>query len=239
MIKMNKFLDYFKKKISIWLLQDIKDKLSELDQKSYNRRYYAIEQTADYLVGARIPGDYCEFGVYKGDTFIHAYRWFSSFKSTKFYAFDSFQGLPKPKGPDAKKGYTSNFKKNDFAFSKKDFEKNLRLANVDMERVVVIPGWFKDTLSHKKTNKYGLKKIAIAWIDCDLYESAVPVLKFITPYLSPGTVLIFDDWRCFRNNPNFGVQKACREWLKKNPKIKLNELFSFGWHGIALTIVTC
>lgn len=236
---MNRLLHYFKKKISDWLLQDIKDKLYELDQESYNRRFYAIEQTADYLVGARIPGDYCEFGVYKGSIFIHAYIWMSSFKSMKFYAFDSFQGLPEPKGLDAKDGFTSNFRQGDFAYSERDFKKNLRLANVNMKRVTVIPGWFKDTLKQNKTNQFGLKKIAVAWIDCDLYQSAVPVLNFITPYLSPGTVLIFDDWRCFRNNPNFGVQKACHQWLKKNPKIKLNELFSFGWHGIALTVISC
>lgn len=236
---MNKLSKYFKKKISEWLLQDIKDKLYELDQESYNRRFYAIEQTADYLVGARIPGDYCEFGVYKGNTFVHAYNWFSSFKSMKFYAFDSFRGLPEPKGLDAKDGFTSSFQKGDFTYSEKDFKKNLRLGNVNMKRVTVIPGWFKDTLKQNKINQFGLKKIAVAWIDCDLYQSAVPVLNFITPYLSPGTVLIFDDWRCFRNNPNFGVQKAYREWLKNNPEIKLNELFSFGWHGLALTVVTC
>jgi O-methyltransferase len=86
---------------------------------------------------------------------------------------------------------------------------------------------------------YAIERIAVAWIDCDLYESTVPVLKFITPHLCVGSVIVFDDWRCYRNHPDFGEQRACREWLEANPGIKLRELLSFGWNGIAFTIVSC
>ena len=222
------------------VLAIVQPKLNELEYRSFNRRYYAIEQTAEYLVGAEIEGDYCEFGVYKGATFIHAYKSMSLlFRSMRFFAFDSFGGLPEPKGLDAKDGYSSSFKKNDFAFSQKDFEKNLHKEKVNFKKITIVPGWFKDTLCHDLGKKINLKKIAVAWIDCDLYESAVPVLNFITPFLVPGSVVVFDDWHCFRNNPKYGVQKACREWLKRNPKIKLNELFSFGWNGEVFTVERC
>ncbi|MCG2718374.1 MAG: methyltransferase, partial [Nanoarchaeota archaeon] len=66
---------------------------------------------------------------------------------------------------------------------------------------------------------------------CDLYESTVLVLDFITEYIQDGTIIIFDDWFSFRGNPNRGEQKAFKEWLKKNPSIKTTEFYRFGWHG--------
>ena len=83
------------------------------------------------------------------------------------------------------------------------------------------------------------KRIAMTWIDCDLYESTVPVLDFITPYLAVGTVIVFDDWRCFRNHPDFGEQRACREWLESNKQIQLAELFAYGCCGMVFTVRSC
>ena len=107
---------------------------------------------------------------------------------------------------------------------------------VDLNRVQIVKGWFNKTLNSKTASEINLRRIAVAWIDCDLYESTIPVLNFITPFLSDGTVIIFDDWRCYRNDPEFGEQKACSEWLERNPQLKLNKLFSFGWNGIAFTV---
>jgi O-methyltransferase len=215
-------------------LQALKDRVSTLEYRSFNRRFYAIEQMTDYLVGAQVPGDYCEFGVWKGDTFKHAFAYLGgAFPEMRFYAFDSFEGLPEPKGLDSVDGYASNFHESEFSCSLESFMGNMREASVDLSRVVTVKGWFDQTL---KTGSHGIKKIAAAWIDCDLYESTVPVLEFLTPYLSSGSVIIFDDWRCYKNHPEFGEQRACREWLGRNPSIKLSELFSFGWNGIAFTV---
>ena len=81
--------------------------------------------------------------------------------------------------------------------------------------------------------------MAAAYIDCDLYESTVPVLRFLTKRLSVGSVILFDDYRCFRNLPDFGQQLACREWLEANSHIRLRDLFQFGWHGQAFTVASC
>lgn len=230
-------INYLKRNV---ILKDIYSKLNEIEYRNFNRRFYAIEQTTDYLVGAQIPGDYLEFGVYKGSTFAYAYKWMSPhFGTMNFIAFDSFEGLPEPKGIDAEKGYASNFHKNEFSCTEKEFLNNLRDSGVDLNRVKTVKGWFDETLKPEKAQNHGVTKIAVAWIDCDLYESTIPVLNFITPYLSIGSVIIFDDWRCYRNNPDFGEQKACREWLNGNQQISLAELFSFGWNGIAFTVTAC
>lgn len=219
---------------------DVYARIATLEYRSFNRRFYAIEQCAEYLVGAQLDGDYLEFGVYKGDTFSHAYKWMSPhFKEMKFVAIDSFEGLPRPKGIDSAEGYSSHFYETQFACSRQEFTQNICAKGVDLGRVKIIEGWFDETLSPERAPDHDVKAIAVAWVDCDLYESTVPVLNFITPYLAAGSVIIFDDWRCYRNHPDFGEQRACREWLESNPKIQLSELFSFGWNGIAFTVTAC
>jgi len=218
-------------------LKDVYEKLAQLEYRSFNRRFYAVEQVTEYLIGAQVPGDYLEFGVYQGATFVHAYRWMSThFKKMKFFAFDSFEGLPTVSGIDAPNGYSSNFTQGQFTCSEEKFLKNLLDRDVDVGRVRTIKGWFKETLTRSKAENYGIDNIAVAWVDCDLYESTVPVLEFITPYLTTGSVIAFDDWRCFRNSPDFGEKKACKEWLSRNKHIDLHELISFGWNGIVFTV---
>ena len=206
----------------------------------YRNRWDAIDNLADYLVGAEVPGDYLEFGVYQGTTFSYAcQKMMPVFEKMRFIAFDSFEGLPHVEGLDNIKGYSSSFYPGQFAFSQSDFIANLKKDRVDMSRVVVVKGWFDQTLDSKKIANSRIDKVAAAWIDCDLYESTVPVLQFLTSKLSVGSVVLFDDWRCFRNLPNFGQQRACREWLEANHQLKLYELFSFGWHGVAFTAGSC
>lgn len=236
----NKLLGKVVARLARFFLPHIYARLETLEYRSFNRRFYAIEQCAEYLIGAQIDGDYLEFGVYQGTTFSHAYQWMAPhFKNMRFLAFDSFEGLPRPQGLDAADGYSSHFYETQFACSQDEFTQNIRKKGVDIGRVRVIQGWFDKTLSPEKAVDYGVTKIAVVWIDCDLYESTIPVLNFITPFLVTGSVIIFDDWRCYRNNPDFGEQRACREWLESNNKLRLSELFSFGWNGIAFTVTSC
>ncbi|MDQ1639504.1 MAG: O-methyltransferase [Pyrinomonadaceae bacterium] len=222
------------------LLKPIYARLNKLEYhilEPHNRRWVAIDDLTDYLTGADVPGDYLEFGVYIGTTFIHAYHrmsWF--FKEMRFFALDSFEGLPKPRGLDALNGYTSKFFESQFSCSEDQFIDHLKAGGVDLNKVTTVPGWFDKSLTDENAAAHGIGKIAAAWIDCDLYESTVPILKFITSRLSTGSVVLFDDWKCFRNSPDLGEQRACREWLAENPQITLRELFSFGSHGIAFTV---
>ncbi|MBK7422030.1 MAG: class I SAM-dependent methyltransferase [Propionivibrio sp.] len=221
-------------------LADLYSRLNTLEYRSFNRRFYAVEQCAEYLVSAGLDGDYLEFGVYQGATFSHAFQWISPhFKDMKFWAFDSFEGLPKPQGLDSANGYAGNFHEKEFSCSKEEFTRSIHAKGVDLGKVTMVKGWFSETLTPQHAQEYAIKRIAMAWIDCDLYESTVPVLDFITPYLVVGTVIVFDDWRCFRNHPDFGEQRACREWLETNKQIQLAELFSYGCCGMVFTVRSC
>ena len=219
------------------LLSDVERRLGMLERHAVNRRFYAVEQVAEYLVGAQVPGDYLEFGVYKGTTFAHACNLMGPlFPDMRFVACDSFEGLPAPQGIDAVDGYTSHFFHGQFQCSKTEVLANLRNEQVDLARVLIVEGWFDKTLTDETRTAHRLQKVAFAWIDCDLYESTVPVLQFITPMLSIGSALLFDDWRCFRNLPDFGQQRAVREWIDATPGLRLTELMSFGWNGLVFTV---
>ena len=205
-----------------------------------NRRHVAIEEIAGYLVAAEIPGHYLEFGTAEGLTFSYAAREMSvPFSDMHFYAFDSFQGMPEIKGLDAQDGYTSAFAKGQFMCSEADFLKRLKRDGCPMKRIHTVKGWFHETLAPDNAKHIGIDKVAAAWIDCDLYESTVPVLDYLTDKLSVGAVIIFDDWRAYRNLPHLGQQRACQEWLQANPQIQLRELFSFAWHGLAFSVSSC
>lgn len=207
----------------------------------YKNRWDVVDKLADYLVGTQIAGDYLEFGVYLGKTFSYAFQSMAQlFPEMRFVALDSFEGLPEPKGIDVVENYSSGFYAGQFACSRQQFVNNLVLEHVDMERVMIIKGWFDETLqSNDAEGASTINKVAAAWIDCDLYESTVPVLDYLTSRMSVGTVLLFDDWRCYRNLVDCGQQRACSEWLERNPKIKLNDFVDFGFHGKSFTVSAC
>lgn len=205
---------------------------------SYNEREKLLLQIMDYVRSNRLEGDYLEFGIYRGGTLIPAYHFSKAIgknlKIMKFYGFDSFEGLPEVKGLD-KKNFP-HFRKGDYKGSLEEVKSLLKKSKVDLKRVRLIKGWFNSSLNKEFKENLPIKKAAIIWIDCDLYESTVQVLNFIKDYLQNGTIVVFDDWFCFRGNPEQGEQKAFSEWLKKNKNIKAIELRRSYWGGMAFLI---
>jgi hypothetical protein len=218
-------------------VETLEQRLTWLEKRVANRRWAAVEDMGEYLVVAEVPGDYCEFGIYRGDTFQYAARLLApAISDMRFVAFDSFMGLPKPMGIDALGGYTGHFHEGEFAMSRPEVERRVAASGADMSRCIFVEGWFDRTLNDETAGNIGLNKIAAAWIDCDLYASTVPVLNFIGPRLSEGSILLFDDWRAFRNLADRGQQLATAEWLARNSNLTLRELFSFGSGGIAFSV---
>src|SRR5262249_17911832 len=142
---------------------------------------------------------------------------------------DSFEGLPEISGEDI--AAPRQFEKGEYSCDVETFKANLARNGVDLGKVTITAGWFNETLNEGTKQKLPIQKAAIVWIDCDLYESTVPVLDFITDYIQDGTLLIFDDWFCFNGNPAYGEQRAFREWLAKNPSLSATEFYKYGWTG--------
>jgi len=187
------------------------------DEKVIRRVFF--DNAMHFISEAGIRGDYLEFGVYKGSSFIEMYHLSVKYlqNNMKFYAFDSFQGLPPIKGVDSLED--SRYKENQYSCSQNIFKQNLIQNHVKLDRTEIISGWYDDILNDK--TKKGLKtsKASLILIDCDLYESTKHVLDFITSYIQDGTILIFDDYYSYRGRLDRGEPKAFSEWLNNNPEI--------------------
>jgi O-methyltransferase len=188
-----------------------------------------------FISRIELEGDYLEFGVFRGETFrnaILAAR--QGFRGTregkyfgKFFAFDSFQGLPKVASmSDPNNPYIQG----EFCSSRQVF--NDTLGKLSQKNAVhVIEGWFSEVLNPETAKRIPLSLAAFINIDCDLYEPTVSVLEFVLPYLQTGTVIYFDDWYSLKGSIADGEGRACQEWLERHKNIKLVEYRNIGITG--------
>jgi O-methyltransferase len=196
---------------------------------------------ANFVVFNQIPGDYLEFGVHKGDGLIEVYHSLNyhwevyqahakhfnhqcdkTFLSSKrFFAFDSFEGLPHVTSNDTPIHFS---REGIYKVSLDSFRDNVVRQGMDLSRLVAVPGWFDKVLTDELRIQNGLNAACMVFIDCDLYESAVPVFRFLTDLVQDGTVIIIDDFFRYRGNPNKGIQRAFKEWLAGCPHIAVSEL---------------
>ena len=176
-------------------------------------------------------GDYYEFGIYRGYTFWHAQKTTRELgnQRMRFIGLDSFAGLPEIHGVDAYKG---DFSAHQYSASSEQVRKMLDTHGVDWKRTLLIPGFYEDTLSPTLKTTHDLRAAAVAVIDCDLYESASQVLRFLADdMLLDGTILVLDDWNAFDGDDGRGERLAFREFLTANPQWTAEDLFSYGSYG--------
>jgi O-methyltransferase len=149
--------------------------------------------------------DYFEFGVDDGESF----RWWLQHltnPSSRFFGFDSFEGLPEDWGK-LKKG---------------SFSHNGNMPVITDSRAQLIKGWFADTVPVFLTDYHPANKKLIL-MDADLYSSTITVLKAIAPYLQAGDFIMFDEF--FAPQHEF---KAWIEFLHTHSEIKYRAIAAFG-----------
>lgn len=185
-----------------------------------------------YLSRAKIQGDYLEFGVFEGASFKLSLKSAAKFfikgskESPRFFAFDSFEGLP-----ELHASRDSNaFQKGEYKAGVDLFKKNIHGAAKGWD-VRIVPGFFNHTLKESVRRQQDLKAASFVAVDCDIYESTLDVLRFVTPLLRNGSVLYFDDWYFSGGNMNLGEPGACADWLSSNPAIQLIDFGNVGIMG--------
>lgn len=171
-------------------------------------RYDFFKRARSYLQTNRINGVYLEFGSHEANTFRMALNTLG-FPSnliyiSKFYAFDSFEGMPRPYGIDNQKIWRQGM---NFTSERKF----LNIIKKDLHRTEVVKGFYNVTLPNFKIKN---EKIALAYIDCDYYSSTKLVLEFIKDYLQHGCLIAFDDWDCYYSDPMRGQKLAFSEFEK-------------------------
>jgi hypothetical protein len=183
----------------------------------------------------QVPGDYLEFGVYKGARLLQAYDSATfiakyvragkdpylhrmsaqNLEAMRFFGFDSFEGLPKANEIDVAEGQEQWIGEGSFRASLEEVQRALPKKALANGKIRLVKGWFNETLTAKTKQEHQLTSAAIVYVDCDYYESAVPALDFVTDLLVDGSIIIFDDWFLFRGRSDRGEQRAFAEWKER------------------------
>ncbi len=144
------------------------------------------------IINSKVEGDLIAAGVWRGGDAIFMRAALKAFGDTKrkVWVADSFQGLPKPdpnKYPADKGMDLWRFRQ--LAVPLDSVKKNFEQYGMLDDRVVFLPGWFRDTLPTAH-----IERLALARLDGDLYESTMDGLKSLYPKLSAGGYVIIDDY---------------------------------------------
>lgn len=205
------------------------------------RKVNALDTAIGFTISNNIVGDYFEFGVFRGKSFIHAYHYYHAMVSRyregnpafatlpffrhrpRFFAFDSFEGLPPT--ADALPAHWTGERA--MSCDRTTFAHNLEQGGLPLDVVVMVEGYYDVSLTPDLATRHRMDKAAVIHIDCDLYESTVTVLDFVVPFLTDGTVFVFDDYFYYQGHPKRGERGAFNAWLEKHPELVSSELCKF------------
>ena len=190
-----------------------------------------FRRTFDFLTDNRVSGDYHEYGCHRARTFrmalTEARR--HNLNDMRFFAFDSFQGLPQP----VNETNVEIWQRGALVTSEAEFRGMVERHGIYADRVRTVSGFYDSSLSRQlqQTFLHNENKIALVNIDCDLYESAVPVFDFIDPLLQEGAVLYVDDlFAGHKGSPLKGVARAFLEYQRRS-RWKFVRHLDVGWWG--------
>ncbi len=203
----------------------------------HNVQKYAALKKAFYLTALeQLEGDYLEFGVFTGSSFVCAMRvhrtlQFLSRARTRFFGFDSFSGFGDVQDHDRHPFYLDSF----FAIDASKVIANIQRRAKGLD-VQVVQGFFEDTLKGKDATVDGVRQARIVFIDCDLKEPARLALDYVRPTLQPGTILLMDDFFSYRGDEKKGVAGAFEEFCAAHPELRWRRLYDYGYGGIAFIV---
>lgn len=175
-----------------------------------------------YLDRAGIPGALVECGVYRGgSSAMMALAHLAGVKPPvrPLHLFDSFEGVPEPSGIDGDLAHRD--------FSRIGASAKALSASFEVSRELLVKrcgypesllnyhvGWFEQTLPAEAG---AVGDIALLRFDGDLYQSARLCLEHLYEQVSPGGIVVIDDY--FRYE---GCRKAVDEFLQPLPPTLLN-----------------
>jgi len=203
----------------------VKQKLTYLTPQKLAR----LEASGAAVVDKRIPGDILEFGVALGGSAILLAD-FAKKGGRQFHGFDVFGMIPPPTSDkdesDAKSRYETivsgksvGIEGDDYYGYRQDLFGDVSRAMaghgvpVDGKTVTLHKGLFEDTLPHVQ-----VQQVALAHVDCDWYDPVKLCLDFLGARLSPGGMVIIDDYHDYA-----GCRTATDEFLRSRPDFALED----------------
>jgi O-methyltransferase len=138
---------------------------------------------AKVLGGAAI--DYLEFGVFKGES-IDYWSKANRDPQSRFYGFDTFTGLPE------------NWQKFTGHMSKDTFDCGGATPQIDDSRITFVKGLFQDSLDGFLAD-FQRRSPLVLHNDSDLYSATLYVLTRCHDLLTPGSIVVFDEFSSVLN----------------------------------------
>jgi hypothetical protein len=142
----------------------------------YERRYKLYDAISKSENLSEAPLDYFEFGVAGGTSF----KWWreqNKNENSRFFGFDTFEGLPEKWG---------NFEKGSMAHA-------MDSLNINDPRASFHKGLFQDSLL-PFLDGYNNQNRKLIHLDADLFSSTIFVLSQFFRFLKPGDILLFDEF---------------------------------------------
>lgn len=164
-----------------------------------------------------VPGDFVECGVFAGAQVavmaLVCDALPGDHSNRRVHLFDSFEGIPEA-GPedDSQPGIgrctngQGRLVSSGIAIcSMEQCQAYMRKFGVNEDRLVYHKGWFQDTVP-----LWDGRPIALLRLDGDLYESTKVCLEYLYPYVSPGGIVIIDDYMLR------GCRRAFEDYFQDN-----------------------
>ena len=165
-------------------------------------RILALCQAVEYVVDSEVKGDFVECGVWRGGSMAAVARTLVRRGQTDrtLWLYDTFEGMSPPGNVDVDlHGLTAESllqeqdpedPKSVWCRSSLEHVRQVLIeTGYAIDAVHFVPGKVEDTLPQTKP-----EKIALLRLDTDWYESTRCELEELFPRLSPGAVLIVDDY---------------------------------------------
>ncbi|MEB2344140.1 MAG: class I SAM-dependent methyltransferase [Deltaproteobacteria bacterium] len=186
---------------------------------------FAWIEAVRYVARAGIPGDLVECGVWRGGAVMAAALTLRQLgaEGRRIWLYDTFTGMTRPGDQDVdllgKEDPASIFAArrtgNDSSAwcdaSEADVRANLAQVDTPAERFVLVPGRVEETIPRAAP-----ERIAALRLDTDWYESTRHEMEHLMPRLSPGGVLVVDDYFKWAGN-----RSAVDEWMARHQRVVL------------------
>jgi len=173
-------------------------------------RLYGLREAVTYVVREDIPGDLVECGVWRGGSsmLIAMMLQTLSDESRRLWMYDTYEGMSEPTvddGPDVIERFSVADRRELFMAyaSLNDVRTNLGRTGLPDSRVEYVVGRVEDTIPGRAPTQ-----IALLRLDTDWYQSTAHELTHLYSRLSPGGVLIIDDYGHWE-----GARKAVDEFF--------------------------
>ena len=197
-----------------------------------HERLYAVCKAVEYLVGAKIPGDFIECGVWRGGSAMAMGLTLEHLaaRDRDLYLFDTYKGMPRPTDADVavdgaqaldvwRKRRGSDGSSDWCRAGLDEVVGNLKQTEYPDHRIHCVKGLVEETIPGAAPHR-----VALLRLDTDWYASTKHELTHLYPRLVPKGVLIVDDYGHWQ-----GARRAVDEYFAARDEAML--LARVDWTG--------